>query len=94
MLLKDTGKGLFDRNTLYSPIVHRIHGYCYCSQLLILFTVYTIIDRLLLYCYYYRHRIIPVIEITWILIVINNTNKLTVTPDTFTGPWHDYITAT
>jgi len=44
MLLKVTGTRLFDRNTLYSPIVHRIHGYCYCSLLLTLFTVYTITD--------------------------------------------------
>jgi len=44
MLLKVTGKRLFDRNTLYSPIVHHIHSYYYCSPLLILFTVYTITD--------------------------------------------------
>ena len=43
MLLEITGKVLFDRNTLYSPIVYRIHGYYYRSLLLILFTVYTII---------------------------------------------------
>ena len=61
MLLKVTGKWLFDRSTLYSPIVHRIHGYCYCSLLLILFTVYTITDWLLLYCYRYCHRIVPVL---------------------------------
>ena len=42
MLLKVTGKRLFDRNTLYSPTVHRIHGYCYCQLFLLLFTVYTI----------------------------------------------------
>jgi len=42
ILLKVTEKGLLDRNTLYSLIIHRIHGYCYCSLLLILFTVYTI----------------------------------------------------
>ena len=35
-------KRLFDRNTLYSPIIHRIHGYYYCSLFLLLFTVYTI----------------------------------------------------
>jgi len=61
LLLKVTGKSLFDRNTLYSPIVHRIHGYCYRSLLLILFTVYTIIDWLLLYGYRYCHRIVPVL---------------------------------
>jgi len=61
MLLKVTGKRLFDRNTLYSPIVHCIHGYCYRSLLLILFTVYTITDLLLLYCYRYCHRIVPVL---------------------------------
>ena len=44
ILLKVTGKRLFDRNTLYSPTVHRIHCYYYCSLLLILFTVYTITD--------------------------------------------------
>ena len=33
---------MFDCNTMYNSIVHRIHGYCYCSLLLILFTVYTI----------------------------------------------------
>jgi len=43
MLLKVIEKVLFDRNTLYSPIVHRIHGYYYRSLLLILFTVYMII---------------------------------------------------
>ena len=42
MLPKVTGKGLFNCNTLYSPIIHRIHGYCYCSLVLLLFTVYTI----------------------------------------------------
>ena len=42
ILLKVTGIGLFDRNTLYSLIVHRIHGYYYHSPLLILFTMYTI----------------------------------------------------
>jgi len=30
MLLKVTGKGLFDRNTLYRSIVHHIHVYWYC----------------------------------------------------------------
>ena len=55
MLLKITGKRLFYRNTLYNLIVHHIHGYC----LLILFTVYTITDWLLLYCYRYCHRIVP-----------------------------------
>ena len=29
MLLKVTATGLIDCNTLYSPIVHRIHGYYY-----------------------------------------------------------------
>jgi len=42
MLPKLTREGLFDRNTLYSPIVHRIHGYCYCFPVLLLFTVYTL----------------------------------------------------
>jgi len=42
ILLKFTGTVLFDCNTMYNSIVHRIHGYCYCSLLLILFTVYTI----------------------------------------------------
>jgi len=42
MLLKFTVKVLLDCNTLYSPIVHRRHGYCYCSLLLLLFIVYTI----------------------------------------------------
>ena len=72
MLLKATGKWLLDRNTLYSPIIHRIHGYYYRSLVLIFFTVYTITDLLLLYCYCYCHCIVPVIEITWILIVLNN----------------------
>jgi len=45
---------IVDCNILYSFIVHRIHGYCYCSLLLILFTVYTISDWLLLYWYCYR----------------------------------------
>jgi len=44
MLLKITKKRLFDRNTLYSPIVHHIHGYCYRLLLLILFTVYMVTD--------------------------------------------------
>ena len=38
----NTGKVLLDRNTMYSPIAYRIHGYCNCSLLLLLFTVYTI----------------------------------------------------
>ena len=42
MLLKVSGKVLFDRNTLYSPVVHRIHNYFYCSLLLLLFTMYMI----------------------------------------------------
>jgi len=37
-----TGKVLLDRNPMYSPIVHRIHGYWYCLLFLLLFTVYTI----------------------------------------------------
>ena len=41
MILKVTGK-LSLTVTLYSPIVHRIHGYYYRSLLQILFTVYTI----------------------------------------------------
>ena len=49
----------------------------YCS------TVYTVIlfTLSLLHWYCYRHRIVPVIEITWILIIINNNEKLT----TYTG---------
>jgi len=42
MLLKITEKVLLDRNTMYSAIVHRIHGYWYCLLFLLLFTVYTI----------------------------------------------------
>ena len=42
LLLKVTRKRLFDRNTLYSSIVHHIHSYCYCLLFLFLFTVYTI----------------------------------------------------
>ena len=61
ILLKVTGKRSFDCNTLYSPIVHRIHSYCYRSLLLISFTVYTITDWLLLYSYRYCHRIVPVL---------------------------------
>jgi len=41
MLLKVTGKILLDRNARYSSI-HRIHGYCYYSRSLLLFTVYAI----------------------------------------------------
>jgi len=41
MLLKVTEEVLFDRNTLYNSIIHRIHNYCYCSLFLLLFTVYT-----------------------------------------------------
>jgi len=29
MLQKVTGKVLFDRNTLFNPIVHRMRGYWY-----------------------------------------------------------------
>jgi len=43
MLLKITEKVLLDRNTMYSPIVHRIYDYWYCLLFLLLFTVYTII---------------------------------------------------
>jgi len=43
MLLKVTGKVLFNCNTLYSPIVHHIHGYWYCLLSWLLFTVYKII---------------------------------------------------
>jgi len=39
MLLKITEKRFFDRNTLYSPIVHRIHRYYS------LFTVSDIVHR-------------------------------------------------
>jgi len=55
-VIKGTGKVLFGRNTLYNPIVHRIHGYCYCLLFLILLTVYTItvywfiVVLLTLYC--------------------------------------------
>jgi len=42
MLLKVTGKGLFDRNTLYNYIVHRIHSYWYCLLSWLLFTMYAI----------------------------------------------------
>ena len=38
-----TGKVLLDRNTMYSLIVHRIHGYGYYSLFWLLFTMYTII---------------------------------------------------
>ena len=41
MLLKVTGKILFDRNIRYNSF-HRIHGYCYCSRFLLLFIVDTI----------------------------------------------------
>ena len=41
MLLKVTRKILLDRNARYS-FIHRIHGYCYCSRSLLLFTVYAI----------------------------------------------------
>jgi len=37
-----TGKVLLDRNTMYSLIVHRIHGYGYYSLFWLLFTMYTI----------------------------------------------------
>ena len=37
MLLKITEKVLLDRNTMYSPIVHRIHIYWYCLLFLLLF---------------------------------------------------------
>jgi len=54
MLLKVTEKVLLDRNTMYSPIVHRIHGYWYCLMSLLLFTMYTITT------YYYCHCIVAV----------------------------------
>ena len=41
-IIKGSGKVLFGRNTLYNPIVYRIHGYYYCLLFLILLTVYTI----------------------------------------------------
>jgi len=81
MLLKVTGKVSLDCNDRYSSIryssIHHIHGYCYC----LLFFHYSQYTRLLLlYCYYYCHCIISVIEIviisvieiTWILIALNN----------------------
>ena len=46
MLLKVSEKISLARNARYNSI-HCIHGYCYCSQFLLLFTVYTII----VYCY-------------------------------------------
>ena len=42
MLQKISEKVLLDRNTKYSPIIYRIHGYCYCLLSLLLFTLYTI----------------------------------------------------
>jgi len=49
MLQKVTGKVLFDRNILYSLIVHRIHGYCYCSSVIVI--VHRVYDYYwLLYC--------------------------------------------
>jgi len=50
MLLKVTGKVLLDHNTRYSSI-HRIHGYCYCSIFLLLFTILITVHRV--YDYYY-----------------------------------------
>jgi len=47
MLLKITEKVLLDCNIMYNFIIYCIHGYCYCSLLLLLFIVYTII----VYCY-------------------------------------------
>jgi len=47
MLLKVTRKVLLDRNTIYSLIVHRIHGYWYCLLFTLRFTMYTIT----VYCY-------------------------------------------
>ena len=58
MLLKVTGKILLDRNTFIVILFYR--------YTVILFTL------LLLYWYCYCHCIVPVIEIIWILIVIND----------------------
>jgi len=44
-----TGKVLFDRNILHSPIVNRIHSYCYCSSVIVIIhRVYD--DCWMLYC--------------------------------------------
>ena len=37
-----TEKVLLNHNTMYSPIVHRIHGYWYCLLSLLLFIMYMI----------------------------------------------------
>ena len=66
-------KVLLDRDTLYNPIVHRIHGYCYCSLLLLLFTMYTIT------VYWYTISLLslyrPSILVIWMLIIITKLNN-------------------
>jgi len=42
MLREVTRRVLLDRNTMYSPIIHRIHGYWYCLLFMLLYTVYLI----------------------------------------------------
>ena len=42
-----TEKLLLDCNPMYNFTVYRVHGYCYCLLLLLLFTAYTIT----FYCY-------------------------------------------
>jgi len=59
MLLKVTGKILSDRNICIVPLFYRLHG----------IIIYIVI---ITHWYCYCHRIVPIIEITWILIVINN----------------------
>ena len=67
MLLKVTEKILLDRNIMYSPIIHRIHSYCYCSLLLLLFTVYTFtVD-----CF----TTVIITVVIWILIVLIELNN-------------------
>jgi len=49
MLLKVTKKVLLDRNTVYNPFVHHIHGYWYCLLFLLLFIEHTILFTDMLY---------------------------------------------
>jgi len=69
VIIDVTGKKLFDWNTLYNPIVHRIHGYWYYLLFWLLFTMYTITVNCLLSLYH------PCNVSNMILIVLTESNN-------------------
>ena len=80
MLLKVTEKELFNRNTLYSPIVHCIHGYWCCLLFWLLFTVYmiTVDCHTILLLSLHRPSILSNMGLTDLTKLNNNVNwKLT-----------------